>query len=38
MAVEKIAVTWESFDNVILPVYAPSQFVPVKGKGSRVWD
>ena len=38
MATEKIAVTRETFDNVILPVYAPAQFVPVKGKGSRVWD
>ncbi len=38
MAAEKIAVNRETFDNVILPVYAPAQFVPVKGKGSRVWD
>ncbi len=38
MAAEKIAVTRGTFDNVILPVYAPAQFVPVKGKGSRVWD
>ena len=38
MAAEKLAVTRETFDNVILPVYAPAQFVPVKGKGSRVWD
>ena len=38
MAAENIAVTRETFDNVILPVYAPAQFVPVKGKGSRVWD
>ena len=37
MAAEKIAVTRETFDNVILPVYAPAQFVPVKGKGSRVF-
>lgn len=26
------------FDKVILPVYAPAQFIPVKGKGSRIWD
>lgn len=26
------------FDKLILPVYAPAQFIPVKGKGSRVWD
>ncbi|WP_130832274.1 bifunctional acetylornithine/succinyldiaminopimelate transaminase [[Erwinia] mediterraneensis] len=38
MAAEKLAVTRNTFDNVILPVYAPAQFVPVKGKGSRVWD
>jgi len=34
----KMAVTRATFDKVILPVYAPAQFVPVKGKGSRVWD
>ena len=38
MAEENLAVSRETFDNVILPVYAPAQFVPVKGKGSRVWD
>ncbi|MFD1800774.1 aspartate aminotransferase family protein [Mixta tenebrionis] len=38
MAAEKIAVTRATFDKVILPVYAPAQFVPVRGKGSRVWD
>lgn len=26
------------FDQVILPVYSPAKFIPVKGKGSRVWD
>ena len=38
MAAEKLAVTRATFDEVILPVYAPAQFVPVKGAGSRVWD
>ncbi|WP_455818402.1 bifunctional acetylornithine/succinyldiaminopimelate transaminase [Pseudomonas cerasi] len=38
MTAEKLAVTRATFDEVILPVYAPAQFVPVKGKGSRVWD
>ncbi|UCB32520.1 aspartate aminotransferase family protein [Duffyella gerundensis] len=38
MAQEKMAVTRQTFDEVILPVYAPAQFVPVKGKGSRIWD
>ncbi|PVZ84649.1 bifunctional succinylornithine transaminase/acetylornithine transaminase [Serratia sp. S1B] len=35
---EKTVVNRSTFDQVILPVYAPAQFVPVKGKGSRVWD
>ncbi|HDL7800055.1 TPA: aspartate aminotransferase family protein [Yersinia enterocolitica] len=35
---DKLAVTRSTFDQVILPVYAPAQFIPVKGKGSRVWD
>jgi len=38
MAADKLAVTRATFDEVILPVYAPAAFVPVKGKGSRVWD
>ncbi|CAK9886527.1 MAG: Acetylornithine/succinyldiaminopimelate aminotransferase [Candidatus Erwinia impunctatus] len=38
MTTEKGAVTRATFDEVILPVYAPAQFVPVRGKGSRVWD
>lgn len=38
MASEKMAVSRKTFDDVILPVYAPAQFVPVKGKGSRIWD
>ncbi|PWC16611.1 bifunctional succinylornithine transaminase/acetylornithine transaminase [Brenneria roseae subsp. roseae] len=38
MATDNKAVTRETHDKVILPVYAPAQFVPVKGKGSRVWD
>ncbi|MBH1931677.1 bifunctional acetylornithine/succinyldiaminopimelate transaminase [Serratia rubidaea] len=35
---EKYAVNRSTFDQVILPVYAPAQFIPVKGRGSRVWD
>jgi len=35
---EKSAVTRQDHDRTILPVYAPAQFIPVKGKGSRVWD
>ncbi|MFC3393981.1 bifunctional acetylornithine/succinyldiaminopimelate transaminase [Brenneria rubrifaciens] len=38
MTTENKTVTRETHDKVILPVYAPAQFVPVKGKGSRVWD
>lgn len=35
---EETVVNRSTFDQVILPVYAPAQFVPVKGQGSRVWD
>ncbi|AHF72968.1 bifunctional N-succinyldiaminopimelate-aminotransferase/acetylornithine transaminase protein [Candidatus Sodalis pierantonius str. SOPE] len=38
MKTDDAAVTRETFDQVILPVYAPAQFIPVQGKGSRVWD
>ncbi|MDF7666381.1 aspartate aminotransferase family protein [Orbaceae bacterium ESL0727] len=34
----KLPITRELFNQIILPVYAPAQFIPVKGKGSRVWD
>ncbi|KXA23664.1 aspartate aminotransferase family protein [Klebsiella pneumoniae] len=38
MATEQPAITRATFDEVILPFYAPAEFIPVKGKGSRVWD
>lgn len=38
MAIEQPAVTRATFEEVILPIYAPAEFIPVKGKGSRVWD
>ena len=38
MATEQPAITPATFDEVILPIYAPAEFIPVKGKGSRVWD
>ena len=38
MATEQPAITRATFDEVILPSYAPAEFIPVKGKGSRVWD
>ncbi|MFN4627625.1 bifunctional acetylornithine/succinyldiaminopimelate transaminase [Klebsiella pasteurii] len=38
MATEQPAITRATFDEVILPIYAPAEFIPVKGKGSQVWD
>src|ERR1051325_8313300 len=38
MATDQSAITRATFDEVILPIYAPAEFIPVKGKGSRVWD
>ena len=38
MATEQPAITRATFDEVILPIFAPADFIPVKGKGSRVWD
>ena len=35
MATEQPAITRATFDEVILPIYAPAEFIPVKGKGSR---
>jgi acetylornithine/N-succinyldiaminopimelate aminotransferase len=31
-------VTRATFDEVMVPNYAPANMVPVRGKGSRVWD
>jgi len=31
-------VTRATFDEVMVPTYAPGGFIPVRGKGSRVWD
>ncbi|AAM68058.1 aspartate aminotransferase family protein [Buchnera aphidicola] len=31
-------ITRDSFNKLILPVYNPAFFIPVKGKGSRLWD
>ncbi len=33
-----LPVTREMFDEWMVPCYAPSPFVPVRGEGSRVWD
>lgn len=38
MTTNSKTVTRATHDKVILPVYTPAQFVPVKGKGSRIWD
>ncbi|HEK0625392.1 TPA: aspartate aminotransferase family protein [Proteus mirabilis] len=27
-----------TYDQVMLPIYSPANFIPVKGQGSRVWD
>ena len=32
------AITRASFDEVMVPNYAPGGFIPVRGIGSRVWD
>jgi succinylornithine transaminase family protein len=31
-------VTRALFDEIMVPCYAPAQFIPVRGEGSRVWD
>jgi acetylornithine/N-succinyldiaminopimelate aminotransferase len=31
-------VTRQTFDEVMVPNYAPAAFIPVSGKGSRLWD
>ena len=31
-------ITRNQFDDVMVPNYAPSTFIPVRGHGSRVWD
>ena len=37
-AASTMPVTREMFDRLMVPCYAPAQFVPVRGEGSRVWD
>ncbi|EMM0380232.1 aspartate aminotransferase family protein [Pluralibacter gergoviae] len=38
MATQQADITRATFDEVILPIYAPAEFIPVKGQGSRIWD
>ncbi|SAK97794.1 bifunctional N-succinyldiaminopimelate-aminotransferase/ acetylornithine transaminase protein [Caballeronia arationis] len=33
-----INVTRGTFDEVMVPVFAPANFVPDRGRGSRIWD
>lgn len=35
---QPIAVTRHSFDDWMIPVYAPADFILVRGEGSQVWD
>jgi len=35
---ESNPVTRELFDDVMVPNYSPSKVIPVKGKGSKIWD
>ncbi|RAW97457.1 MULTISPECIES: bifunctional acetylornithine/succinyldiaminopimelate transaminase [unclassified Photorhabdus] len=35
---EHTAVDRNAYDQVMLPIYSPAQFIPVTGQGSRVWD
>ncbi len=32
------SVTRQTFDEVMVPVFAPASFIPVRGKGLEVWD
>ncbi|CAN7425088.1 aspartate aminotransferase family protein [Trinickia sp. LjRoot230] len=34
----EFAVNRQTFDDVMVPVFSPAPFVPVRGRGSRVWD
>lgn len=35
---EQQAVNRQTFDQVMLPIFSPAEFIPVKGEGSRIWD
>src|SRR5438876_307453 len=34
----ELPVTRETFDQLMVPCFAPAPFIPVRGEGSRVWD
>jgi acetylornithine/N-succinyldiaminopimelate aminotransferase len=38
MISKKKLMTRDTFDELILPFYNPVSFIPIKGKGSRIWD
>lgn len=31
-------ITRSDYDHYIVPIYAPANFIPVRGQGSKVWD
>jgi len=31
-------ITRQDFDALMMPVYAPAAFIPVRGEGSKIWD
>lgn len=35
---EQPIVNRQTFDQVMLPIFSPAEFIPVKGESSRVWD
>lgn len=35
---QPIPVTRQSFDDWLVPTYAPADFIPVRGEGSTLWD
>jgi len=37
-AAASLPVTRATFDEVMVPCFAPAPFLPVRGEGSRVWD
>jgi acetylornithine/N-succinyldiaminopimelate aminotransferase len=34
----EFAVDRRTFDDVMVPVFSPAPFIPVRGQGSRIWD
>ncbi|MFP5083906.1 succinyldiaminopimelate aminotransferase, partial [Acinetobacter pittii] len=31
-------ITRKDFNQYMVPVFAPANFIPVRGEGSRIWD